>query len=195
MWADVTKDNSVVMGIYGSLFKPTIDKIFDEHEELLSGKHFEDLSAGTSTKNTKISFHASGRYKLISEITKTTTDRVTIQGLPLNEISTFTRMLENLISTNLEQATVSLRDSKDQIIDIADFPIKPIRCTVSCMPLDQIGKLSASKVVDTSIIESSLVLDNSVQCWIWIVRVSGQDELQGETKFYLFIQGKVVSPL
>lgn len=194
MWADVTSDGSVVMGLYGVSFKPSIEKIFEKEGEVLPGQGFEDVSGGQLTNDTKITFHTSGFYKLKNEIKKITRDRVTIKGTPLGEIAEPMRMLEILIPARLTKALKKPNEDMDITVDITTFPAKPMRCTVMCMPSEMADAVGDAKVVDTSIIETTIRLDSGTKSWIWTIRVSKDDTLQHDNKYFVFIPGEVVSP-
>jgi|GEM_PF-5694608 len=130
MWADTASDGSVMMGIYGELFKSSVEKIFTEESELNPGVHYDVVDAEIPINNSKISFHASGRYKLTSKIKKSGIDRATIQGKPLDRIVNPTRMLEVLLPKNLQISKSKIREGRDFVIDISTFPCKLLRCTV-----------------------------------------------------------------
>lgn len=194
MWAYVTKDGSVLMGFYGDTFIESIEKIFDGRGELIPGKHFTVVTE-EGINYPKISFHTSGWYKLTQKIKKIVTDRLTIMGLPLKSIKKPTRMLEILIPMNLKKTDKQPIQGKDAIIDITSFPMKPLRCTVSCMHLDEFTNFAnTSKIVDTSIIESSAIFEYDHQIWTWTFRISADDKTANVTKFTVFIPGRVSWP-
>jgi len=197
MWADVIKDGSVLMGISGEVV-PSIEKIFDPKGELLPGKHFEIPNEKESVSSTKkkISFHTSGRYKLMQKIKKLTTDRVTVAGLPLKDIVKLTRMLDILIPSHLTKSICEPVPNKDMIIDISNFPKKPLRCTISCMPIKELNNINSRSFVDTSLVESTFIYGYDNLAWIWTIRVSrnDEDETAHPTKFYVLLHGKVIWP-
>lgn len=130
MWADVTRDNSVIMGLYGSSFTSSVEKIFDNTGILNPDKDFTSINSDENNANTKITFHVSGRYKFVQKIKKVVTDRVTVKGVPFILITKPTRMLEIILPLAIKESVTTPREAKDQIIDITNFPNKPIRCTV-----------------------------------------------------------------
>lgn len=83
---------------------------------------------------------------------------------------------------------------KDIVIDISNFPDKPLRCTVSCLPVDSSEFFWRSKIVDDSIIESTNMLECGGLAWAWTVRVSKNYEEAPKTKFYILLLGKNVWP-
>jgi len=194
MWADVVRsDSSVMMGIYGSVaFKSAVEKIFDKEGDLIPGKHFIPVDSDIPTKNTKINFHASGFYKLTNKIKKGSIDRTTIKGAPIKEILKPTRMLEVFLPAKIGISTTEYREGKDAIIDITKFPNKPLRCTVTCMPIDKVNEFN--QFVDTSIIESSYIFEYENMAWVWTLRISKNDVYVAENNFYIFVPGEMVWP-
>lgn len=191
MWATTMKDGDVLMGIYGNTCIESIEKIFDQKGELLPEKHFKLESYALETGHQKISFHRSGKYKLIHKLKDFFSDRITINGIPLQDIVKPTRMLEIILPKYLKKATAQPNLKKDLIIDVSTFPEKPLRCTISCMQANEIDNFCKSKIVDTSIMESSHVLVSDNTYWVWTMRVSKKDEISNDTKFILFLPGKV----
>lgn len=194
MWADTASDGSVMIGIYGKAFETSIEKIFAEEGELEPGKHFDNVDKDKLITNTKISFHQSGYFKLASKIKKDSIDRTTVKGSPLKEILIPTRMLEVLIPAQIEISANKPREGKDSVIDITKFPNKPLRCTVSCMPINKIEEFNNSKIVDTSIIESSCVFEYKDMAWGWTLRISKDDTKVHQSKFFIYIPGEIVWP-
>ncbi len=196
MWCKATSDGSILMGINRNKdggFIQNVEKIFDGNRELIPGKHFK-IEESTISTTSKISFHPSGFYKFDLKIKKINTDRVTVRNLPFKEIKKPERMLEILLPIYLTQTSKVPDIEKDIVLDISNFPDKPLRCTVSCFPVDSCELFWKSRIVDDSVIESTNILECGNLAWAWTVRVSKNDNEAPKTKFYILLLGKNVWP-
>lgn len=194
MWADTGKDGSVYMGLKTITSSGSIEKIFDPEGELLPGKDFNEINTIKTSNPTKISYHSSGKFKLETKIKREFFDRVTVQGPALKDISEPTHMLEILFPANLKISKTTPHPQLDQIIDLTNFPSNPLRCTVSCMPSEQLANFLKNKIVETSIIETTRAYEFNNLTWTWTLRISRDDKLAYETRYIFFLPFKIIWP-
>lgn len=99
MWADLSKDKSIVIGLSG-FENGEIEEIYSPIEGHLNKN---DLHKNIVSVAPKFTFHASGFYKGEGGvgISANSVDRPTIKGVPLNKISEPRRMLEILLPKNI----------------------------------------------------------------------------------------------
>lgn len=187
MWANFSTDGSVLMGL-------TIKGI-GSVEQLLDPKLGElrakDIIAPKSTKDLKLSFHKSGRYKLSGEmgLNNHSVDRVTMVGPPLAEISEPRMMAEILLPANLAR-TVRSPSQYDICLDILPGPPPPHRCAIFCMSREHYDRLlkEKSKLVDTSEWECTDAFASDCQVWVWTIRKSVTDKVI-PPRYLLFFPG------
>jgi hypothetical protein len=67
---------------------------------------------------------------------------------------------------------------RDVVLTARETDGRPLRCTVSCMALDEIRKVADSGVlfVETSVWEETGILENGSHAWTWTFRVSRDDK-------------------
>src|SRR5215475_6020078 len=99
MWADVSSDGSVMMGLLAEAHQE-VDFVVDaEHGEI----HKAQLVTEPRLERPKINFHATGKYKfdIRMGLEAGALDRATVEGPPLSAISAPRRMLEVLLPRSL----------------------------------------------------------------------------------------------
>jgi len=184
-------DKSVVVTLYGYK-KEEITLIVDNDPVKLS-----DIYIRKGKQNPKVTFHQSGKIKLVSEISKNKVnfDRLTIEAIPFNKITTPKRMMEIFIPPNLIEAKKEEFNAKqDIVLNSNNFPAKQWRITLFCASKKDYNDLNKPIIwVNTSEIEDyrSLARDNLV--WTWVLRVSRSD-LEKSKKLQYFIYGKIKWP-
>lgn len=187
MWAGIAKDGSVLMGLT-QRGEGGIELVLDPH---LGELKAEDLVAPKDVEALKISFHASGHYKLSGHMGrhKNAVDRITVTGPRLDEIIEPRRMAEILLPEHLPLAKRK-PSNHDIILDITESPPPPHRCAISCMSFERFEKLLASndRVVDTSMWECTNAFTNGPQVWTWTFRKSKNDK-QLARRFLIFLPG------
>jgi hypothetical protein len=200
MWVKVSrKGDTVMMGFSGTGYKESIIKVFDTAGELVPDKDFAVENQSSSIPQAKISFHSTGKYKLTTKakIKKYSSDRVTVQGLPFNDINKYTRMAEILLPTCLLASESKHNELNDIIFNLDEFPRKPLRCTISCMPkcdFERYFKDGNFKIVDTSTCEASAAIEIGNLIWVWTLRTSSYDNHATNKQFIIFIFGKILWP-
>lgn len=178
-WADVSSDGSVIVGV------PTAK---EEKLAILSGPEMESSSDGVYTEgyqgNVKISFHASGMYKLNCNIGKSlkSLDRATVSGTPLTEISEPKLMAEVLIPENFP---ISLKTPKngDAVIEFSNVEESPSRCSIFCLPNEQVAANINKRFLSTSAWEVLVPLENDTHTWVFVFRKSREDSCYPNTMY------------
>jgi hypothetical protein len=189
MWADVTADGSVTMGF---VF-PGSSKVEFVLDRELGELRQPQLITTKVIGHPKLTFHASGHYKLTAQMGKSqdAIDRVTVLGPKLAEIIEPRRMSEILLPNTLPRAK-KLVSENDIALDASTAPPGPLRCVISCMSRQRFEKVIAngSKIVNTSIWEFIHALETVDQVWSWVLRRSANDSLY-PNRFFIFLAGDV----
>ena len=187
MWADVTKDGTVVIGLVETGNGST-SAIWDAKLGELRPGSFVEVEA-QSIENPKTSFHATGFYKMATRIgiSSNAIDRCTIVGPPLEEILEPRRMMEVLLPDKLKISNKKLSE-RDIVLDATEFPDRPLRCTISCMAMLKFHEIV--KLVDTSEIECTRALQTHSQAWVFTLRVSREDKFISNM-YHLFVPGEI----
>lgn len=187
MWARMAKDGSMLMGLTGQ-GEGAIELVLDPH---LGELKVEDMVAPKDVGAMKISFHASGHYKLSGHMgrSENAVDRITVTGPRLDEIIEPRLMAEILLPEKLPVAKRKPSDH-DIVLDITEGLPPPHRCAISCMSVECFEKFVASNelVVDTSLWESTNAFTNGPQVWTWTFRKSRNDK-QIPKRFLFFLPG------
>jgi hypothetical protein len=126
-WADVATDQSVMVG----LLADAIEEVEFVGDEERGEVRKPALVTETRPGRPKISFHASGRYKLEGRmgLNPLTLDRATVQGPPLADISAPRRMLEVLLPKALPDARL-VPTARDIVLVADEASERPLRCTI-----------------------------------------------------------------
>lgn len=186
MWANVMKDDSVMLGCTQQS-KGYLKVLFDENfGELRPPDVLQKISTGPF----KITFHKSGKYKMDVEtaLPGKPYDRCTVLGPCLDDISEPRRMLEVMIAPNQLKQAKSMITEKDIILDATEVKDRPLRCSIFCMSEDAFQKIRETnpKFIDTSEYECSNGLVHGGRAWLFVLRVSRQDNrIPDETIFFL----------
>ncbi len=187
MWADVSSDGSVLMGLTQE-GDGGVELVLDPE---LGELRPQDIVAPTSVGRLKLSFHATGRYKLSAQMGKDpcSLDRATVLGPRLADISEPRRMAEFLLPARLPRATKALLEN-DIALDVSDAPPPPHRCVISCMSTERFERYitNGSLMVDTSLWESTRALTTGHQVWVWTFRKSRNDR-EIPPRFIAFLHG------
>jgi hypothetical protein len=187
MWATVGTDDSVMMGFPWSSTE-SVELVMDKE---LGSLRKEEIFSTEFAGSSKINFHRSGSYKLSCEMGKneSSTDRVTVEGTPLANISTPLRMAEILIPSKIPNSKYQ-PTKKDIILDITEINSAPTRCTIGCMNNAEFKKLlnNEGPMVDTSAWEAWNVLATESHTWVWVLRKSKND-LHYPSKFFVTLLG------
>jgi hypothetical protein len=187
MWADVSSDGSVLMGLTQE-GEGSVELVLDPD---LGELRPEDIVAPQSVGALKLSFHATGHYKLSGQMGRDqrSLDRATVIGPRLADISEARRMAEFFIPAQLPRASRQFTDN-DIAVDISDAPPPPYRCLISCMSTERFERHIAegSRFVDTSVWESTNALTTGPQVWAWTFRKSRNDR-EIPTRFIAFLPG------
>jgi hypothetical protein len=175
MWANVGPDGSVMLGFTFSGTEE-VELVLDEE---LGDIRPPNVITKENVGQPKISFHASGQYKLTAKMGKTadSVDRATVEGPKLADISEPRRMVELLLPKALPESSEKSGEL-DIVLDATSSPDMPLRCTISCMTkghLEEILK-KGGKFVDTSAWEFVHALENEKHVWVWALRASTNDE-------------------
>lgn len=182
MWVDCNEDESVYLGFpwtgteeltyVGGKDSKAIDGLIMERRE---GK-------------SKISFHASGHYKLESRVGSApeSVDRITVTGPPLSAIRSPRLMAELLLPRTIPQIEKK-PGGNDLIVDLSPLPDRPLRCSIFCVPRGQPERLN-SQFVDTSSHELVLPLENELHYWVWVFRLS-YDDTEHAPKLFIALPG------
>jgi len=189
MWADVSVDGTVVMGLRfpgHSEVELVLDK---ELGELRPPQVITTQVVGQP----KLSFHATGHYKLTAPMGKdhNSMDRATVVGPKLSDIDEPRRMAEILLPLNLPIAAKQITEN-DISLEITKAPPGPLRCVISCMSKKHFESIIAegARFVDTSIWEFVHALENGEQVWSWVMRRSANDT-EYPNRFLIFLAGDV----
>lgn len=187
MWAGMAKDGSVLMGLTQQ-GEGSIELVLDPH---LGELRPDDLIAPKDVERLKISFHATGHYKLSGRMGRdaSAVDRITVTGPRPNEIVEPRLMAKILLPERLPKAKRKPSDY-DIILDITKGAPPPHRCAISCMSVARYGKFIASNelVVDTSEWECTNAFTNGPQVWTWTFRKSKNDK-EIPNRFLIFLPG------
>jgi hypothetical protein len=187
MWADVSADGSVIIGLTQD-GDGGIELVLDPE---LGELRPQDIVAPTSVGALKLSFHATGQYKLTARMGKDqcSLDRATVTGPRLIDILEPRRMAEFLLPAQLPRATKGVSEN-DIALDVSEAPPPPHRCVVSCMPLERFERHIAggAPFVDTSEWESTHALVTGSQAWVWTFRKSRNDR-ETPPRFIAFVHG------
>ncbi len=192
MYAFTGSDNSVML---------SFAKSGNESIELILDQNFGELRKGDfierqSVENPKISFHASGRYKLTTNIglTENTIDRCTVLGPRLESITEPHRMMEVLVPNKLEQAKNAI-SGRDIVLDASMVNGQPLRCTIFCMPKSTFSRVAHTesdiRMVDTSQYEFVHGLETNGYVWVFVLRVSVNDK-EPHKRLHFCIPGEIV---
>ncbi|MDO8414544.1 MAG: hypothetical protein Q7S51_12235 [Gallionellaceae bacterium] len=189
MWADVSADGTVVMGFRfpgNSEVELVLDKDIGEISppQLITTQVVGAL---------KLSFHATGQYKLTAPMGKSldSMDRATVVGPKLSYIDKPRRMAEILLPLDLPVATKQITEN-DILLETTTAPPGPLRCVISCMSKNYFEQIVAEKArfVDTSIWECVHALETGEQVWSWVMRRSMNDT-EYPNRFLVFLAGDV----
>ncbi|MEW6657089.1 MAG: hypothetical protein AB1424_00360 [Thermodesulfobacteriota bacterium] len=190
MWANLGHDGTVFIGFPGKGKHHIVSVIDDKIGEIQPHSIATEDFVGPF----KISFHPSGQFKLMSKMGRQSDaiDRVTVEGPKLSDISEPRRMIEILLPQDFPILTVSQASMRDIVIDATLAPNKPLRCTISCMPLIKLQEIvtSGNKFVDTSVWEAAHGLQAETHAWLWTLRVSKNDNIYSD-RLYIFLMGTV----
>ncbi len=187
MWADVSADGSVLMGLTQD-GDGGVELVLDAE---LGELRPQDIVAPTSVGALNLSFHATGQYKLSAQMGKDrcSLDRATVTGPRLIDILEPRRMAEFLLPAQLPRATKAISEN-DIALDVTDAPPPPHRCVISCMSFERFERHIAdgSPFVDTSEWESTHALMTGSQVWAWTFRKSRNDR-EIPPRFIAFVNG------
>lgn len=185
----MSKDGSIMIG-FSERGKESTHAIFDkERGELRAG----DFKESTPLSNPKISFHPTGKYKLTTRIglTEDSVDRCTVLGPPFINVTEPILLMETLIPNRLKISEQSTCE-KDITLDAREFPKKPWRCSIFCMPKERFSQVIENKTrfVSTSECEATHALESGELCFSFTLRVSKEDKIVPD-KYYFVIPGTV----
>jgi hypothetical protein len=173
MWANVTNDGTVLLGFPWESTQ-SVELVMNDVGNLSPS----DIVTKDVFGKPKISFHPSGQFKLSALMGKSeeSVDRVTVMGPKLAEISGPERIVEILIPKQLP-TTTSVPTEQDIVLDATSAPNQPLRCTISCVALENLpGVLNNNRsFVNTSLWEFVHALQNETHAWVWTLRASRLD--------------------
>jgi len=133
------------------------------------------IAAPKTLELPKITFHASGQYKISSHMgwLPVSLDRATVVGPRLAEITAPRRMLEILLPEALPLGN-KYSEEMDLCLDASSAPHVPLRLTVSCMSRDECERIAPTnpRWVDTSVWETWATVANENQAWVFTLRAS-----------------------
>ena len=190
LWANTSSDGSVVLGTASSYGGRQIT-----HAILENGKAFRDgdFFTGQSLSQSKITFHASGYYKVSTIVGKTreSLDRCTIKGPPLFTIKEPRRMIEIILPNKLKNAAKN-PTKRDIVINAEKFLNRPYKCLVWCADMKYFNEWSKepTRIIDTSIIESSMDLEAGNRAWVFTLRQDNTDK-HTNNEFTFIIPGEM----
>jgi len=174
MWARFEGNGDVYMGLTAK-GAGGLEQVYDPKLGKVLAK---DIFAPQSYGTLKISFHASGQYKLTGcmGLSEDSQDRVTVIGPRLADISEPRRMAEILLPAHLPQAQCK-PSAHDISLDISPGPPPPHRCAIFCMSKKRYEEVlqGTTKLVDTSEWECTDAFTDGFQVWVWTVRRSTND--------------------
>ena len=129
MWADVTSDQSVMIGLLGEAVEEVEFAVDQERGEIRKPV----LVTERRLAQPKVTYHASGQYKLSGRmgLDSLNLDRATVEGPPLAGIAAPRRMMEILVPGALPPSR--LVPTERDIVLTAPEGVGPLRCTISCM--------------------------------------------------------------
>jgi len=189
MWADLTADGSVTMGFVFT-GRSEVEFVLDQE---LGELRRPQLITTKVVGQPKLTFHASGHYKLtaIMGTSQDALDRATVLGPKLSEIDEPRRMAEILLPNTLPRAKKLVTDN-DISLDMSTAPSGPLRCVISCMSRRRFEEVigSGSKFVNTSIWEFTHALESDNQVWSWVLRRSENDVLY-PNRFFIYLAGDI----
>jgi len=127
MWAQFEVNGDVYMGLTAK-GSGGLEQVYDPNLGKVLAK---DIVAPQSDESLKISFHASGQYKLAGRmgLSEDALDRVTVAGPQLADISEPRMMAEILLPTHLPRTTRT-PSVYDISLDISPGPPPPHRCAI-----------------------------------------------------------------
>lgn len=176
MWTQFETSGDVYMGLTAE-GSGSLELVFDPN---LGRLRPENVVAPQSFENLKISFHATGKYKLsgLMGLNKDSLDRVSVTGPRLADISEPRMMAEILLPTHLPRATRNPSEH-DITLDISPGPPPPHRCAIFCMPMQRYEEVlqGTTKLVDTSEWECTDAFTDGLQVWAWSIRKSKNDNV------------------
>jgi len=176
LWATMSADNSVMIGIKYNVQQKTHVIIDSEKGVLKQGEFVED----EPENNPKITFHYSGQYKVSTNVgrTKKSIDRCTVVGPRLDQIHKPRRMMDIIIPNKLKVTNKKITEN-DIALDATAFPRKPLRCTIWCCDIGEFHKWDKerSNIVDNSILEYTHALEDGQRVWGFTLRRNPEDEV------------------
>lgn len=189
MWADLTKDQSIVIGLSG-IDNGVVEKIFSPIEGHLCKS---DLHKNEASVGPKFTFHASGIYKGEGSVglSPNSLDRPTIKGIPLKEINEPIRMLELLLPKRLYQSKHSPKQD-DLILSLNSSPQIPLRCVVTCVALSRFQAINwhTAQILENSIWEVHDALSTNTHAWVWTLGQCSNDS-KFPSDFYVALIGEI----
>ena len=187
MWAQFETNGDVYMGLTAN-GSGSLELAFDPN---LGELRSEDIVVPQSVEKLKISFHASGKYKLAGQVglNKDSLDRVSVTGPRLADISEPRMMAEILLPAQLPHATHT-PSMYDISLDISPGPPPPHRCAILCMSKERYGDVlqGETKLVDTSEWECTAAFSDGSQVWAWTIRKSVNDKMIPR-RYLVFLPG------
>jgi len=186
MWATVSDDGSVMLGLLADAQQEVEFVVDAVHDDVRKPKLITEKTVGRP----KISFHATGKYKLDGRmgLEWNALDRATIEGPPLAEISEPRRMLEVLLPRSFPASRLT-PTPVDIVLTADEGNQLPLRCTISCMAKSEAARIFGSEVpfVDTSAWECTGALENDTHVWTWTLRASRNDQLVADKVMMILI--------
>lgn len=176
MWAQFEVNGDVYMGLTAK-GSGGLEQVYDPNLGKVLAK---DIVAPQSDESLKISFHATGQYKLTGRmgLSENSVDRVTVTGPRLADISEPRMMAEILLPAHLPHATRK-PSAHDISLNISPGPPPPHRCAIFCMPKQRYEEVlqGTTKLVDTSEWECTDAFTDGLQVWVWTIRKSNNDRV------------------
>ena len=168
MWADLTTDGSVVMGL-SSVEQSEISDVFAPVQGRLCAA---DMYRVEDDFAAKFTFHPSGIFKGEGRIgiDKSALDRPTIKGPPFSNIQEPRRMLEILIPKFLCRSEIDPRKD-DLVLIFNSVPQIPLRCVITCMAIQKFHEIPWDKIqiIEESIWEKHDALSSNTHAWVWTI--------------------------
>lgn len=187
MWTKFESNGDVYMG-FTAKGSGGLEQVYDPTFGHVRGS---DIYAPQSNETLKISFHASGHYKLtgLMGLAEDSQDRVTVIGPRLKDISKPRMMAEILLPSDLP-GTTSVPSMHDICLDVSPGPPPPHRCAIFCMPKDRYEKVlqGTTKLVDTSEWECTDAFTDGTQVWAWSIRRSKNDKMS-PSRYLIYFPG------
>jgi hypothetical protein len=176
MWAQFEVNGDVYMGLTAK-GSGGLEQVYDPN---LGKVLTKDIVAPQSDESLKISFHATGHYKLAARmgLNEDALDRVTVTGPRLADISEPRMMAEILLPAHLP-CTTRTPSAYDISLDISPGPPPPHRCAIFCMSNQRYNEVvqGTTKLVDTSEWECRHAFTDGLQVWVWTIRKSANDRV------------------